>query len=374
MADELKSEYEELVHLARLALSGGPEDVRLYVARLVRRFRATQPALAEQLNVFLQKGSPRNARFMRRAPQDDPGVSLPVDGETHLSLLRQQSVDERVVVPIFSEEQERSLRQLAEERKVAAKLLKAGLTPTRSAIFLGRPGVGKTLAARWLAQLLGLNLYVLDLSSVMSSFLGKTGVNIRAALEFAKANECILLIDEIDAIAKRRSDDADVGELKRLVTVILQEIDEWPSSSLLLAATNHPELIDPAIWRRFDMIIEFQMPDHDQIARAIERFMGKDVEKFRGWLGVLSILLAGESFGDIEKAIYRVRRFIAIGAATAEVALKDLIGRRARALTKQQRIDLAVSISALPNISQHFAADVTGVSRDTIRKYTRIVQ
>jgi hypothetical protein len=93
---------------------------------------------------------------------------------------------------------------------------------------------------------------VLDLIVVMSSYLGKTGNNLRSALDHAKANEAILLLDEIDAIAKRRSDESDVGELKRLVTVMLQEVDDWPDTDLLLAATNHPELVDPALWRRFD--------------------------------------------------------------------------------------------------------------------------
>ena len=130
-----------------------------------------------------------------------------------------------------------------------------GLSPTRSAIFVGPPGVGKTLTARWLASQLGVPLYVLDLTAVMSSLLGRSGTNLRAALDFAKRSPCVLLLDEIDAIAKRRSDDTDIGELKRLVTVILQEVDEWPATGLLLAATNHAELIDPALWRRFDLVI-----------------------------------------------------------------------------------------------------------------------
>ncbi|KAG1531821.1 hypothetical protein G6F50_016490 [Rhizopus delemar] len=91
-----------------------------------------------------------------------------------------------------------------------------GLTPTRSAIFVGPPGVGKTLKARWLAAQLKVPLYVLDLTAVMSSLLGKSGTNLRAAIDFAKREPCVLLLDEIDAIAKRRSDDSDVGELKRL--------------------------------------------------------------------------------------------------------------------------------------------------------------
>jgi SpoVK/Ycf46/Vps4 family AAA+-type ATPase len=156
---------------------------------------------------------------------------------------------------LLSVDLEETLSQLIQERRQTERLASMGLSPTRSAIFVGPPGVGKTLTARWLASQLGVPLYVLDLTAVMSSLLGRSGTNLRAALDFAKRSPCVLLLDEIDAIAKRRSDDTDVGELKRLVTVILQEVDEWPATGLLLAATNHSELIDPALWRRFDLVI-----------------------------------------------------------------------------------------------------------------------
>ena len=95
-------------------------------------------------------------------------------------------------------------------------------------------------------------------------------------------------MDEIDAIAKRRSDDTDVGELKRLVTVILQEVDEWPATGLLLAATNHPDLIDPALWRRFDLMITFKAPELPAIKDAIKRFLGPDYALFGRWIDILA--------------------------------------------------------------------------------------
>lgn len=121
--------------------------------------------------------------------------------------------------------------------------------------------MGKTLSARYIAAQIDKPLWVLDLTTVMSSLLGKTGNNLRAVFDHAKQNEAVLLLDEIDLIAKRRSDESDVGELKRLVTAILQEVDNWPDTGLLLAATNHPELIDPALWRRFDAILRFEVSD-----------------------------------------------------------------------------------------------------------------
>ena len=95
----------------------------------------------------------------------------------------------------------------------------------------------------------------------MSSYLGKTGQNLRSALLLAREAPCLLLLDEFDAIAKRRDDPGDVGELKRIVTVLLLELEEWPPTSVLVAATNHPELLDRAIWRRFERVITIPNPD-----------------------------------------------------------------------------------------------------------------
>ena len=103
-----------------------------------------------------------------------------------------------------------------------------------------------------LASRIGVPLVSIDLASVVSSFLGTSGRNIRVAFDYAKSGQCVLLLDEFDALAKRRDDDTDIGELKRIVNVVLLELDRWPDTSLLVAATNHPQLLDPAVGRRFD--------------------------------------------------------------------------------------------------------------------------
>jgi SpoVK/Ycf46/Vps4 family AAA+-type ATPase len=353
----MKEEQSDLAQMVRLALAEQTEDVRLFAARLVRKYRGTAPDLAEQLELFLKSKPARSVSPMRKlSPPPQATQAMPVDDESRLSLLK-----------VFKDD---VLGQLIAERRQSDRLRAIGLTPTRSAIFVGPPGVGKTLTARWLAAQLRVPLYVLDLTAVMSSLLGKSGANLRAAIDFAKREPCVLLLDEIDAIAKRRSDDTDVGELKRLVTVILQEVDEWPASSVLLAATNHPELIDPALWRRFDLVVQFKTPDKQAVKEAVKRFLGPDFALFARWIDILVFAFAGHSFSDIERDVRRFRRAVALGTSTDADLVEDFMKARALALDRQGRIDLAVMLAKQTRLSQHAVSDITGVSRDTIRKYT----
>ena len=145
--------------------------------------------------------------------------------------------------------------------------------------------------------------------------------------------------------------------------------DEWPATGLLLAATNHPDLIDPALWRRFDLMITFKAPELPAIKDAIKRFLGPDYALFGRWIDILAFAFSGQSFSDIERDIQRFRRAVALGTASDADLIEDFIKARALALDRQGRIDLAVLLAKQTRLSQHAISDITGVSRDTIRKY-----
>lgn len=359
---------EDLGHIVRLALSGQTDEVRLFLARLVRKYRIDRPDFADMLNSYLRSASPVRNVLRRGTVSPDAASIVPHDEDTRLSLLKLYMESSSDLTPLFAPSLQNKLNHLILERKSVVKLQRKGLFPLRSAIFTGPPGVGKTLAARWVAAQLGVPLYVLDLTTVMSSLLGKTGANLRAVLDFARSTPCVLFLDEIDSIAKKRSDSADVGELKRLVTIMLQEIENWSEDSLLLAATNFPELLDPAIWRRFDAIVDFPLPREAEIERAIELYAGNDKKIIDKWRPILLLAFKNRSYSDIEKVIKQIRRISALDPSLLSESINEQVQMATAGLDKKSKKELIFLLSSR-GLSNRAIAEATNIHRDTVAKY-----
>lgn len=355
-------EKDDFIHLARIALSDRPQDVHTFLHRIAKR---TEDRELSTAIVELLRQRPTRSSALRRSST----VALPVDTDSRFQLLRQEEHPVLPHEPIYATAVRDVLQRLIDERTKLAALTEAGLEPTRTVLFTGPPGVGKTMAARWIARELDRPLLILDLSAVMSSYLGRTGANLRHVLDYAKSINCVLLVDELDAIAKRRDDSGEIGELKRLVTVLLQQLDDWPSSGLMLAATNHAELLDPAVWRRFEEQIEFGLPERDAAQAFVSELLQRVVPKAEEWSNVLSIALAGQSFSDIERKVNSARRSAALNGRNVGDHLAALLKVDDR--SKHERIDLAVQLAGSGLVSQRRAHELTGVARETIRDRLR---
>jgi SpoVK/Ycf46/Vps4 family AAA+-type ATPase len=351
----------DFVHLARLALEGKSADVATLVRRTLRSLARRRPDLSDSAKRVLAFA---DSNVLREFHEQ----AVPVDVDSRQELLRRDQETTLPIEPVWPSAIATELSSVIRERERCDELVSAGLMPTRSMLFTGLPGVGKTLAARWLSRELRLPLLTLNLSAVMSSFLGRTGNNIRVVLDYAAKSPAILLLDEFDAVAKRRDDNAEIGELKRLVTVLVQAIDEWPSNSLLVAATNHPELLDPAVWRRFDRTVRFPLPTQAEIAKSIEALVGSDHDDLQNAVHILSHLLVGVSFSDVSQQIVRARRDALMSGTPLREELMQLAGRVAEGTPLATKVGIAAQLQR-QGYSQRKISEVTGLSRDTIRKH-----
>lgn len=363
--DDDRAIQEDFVQLARLALSGREQDIETYVRRVARINRSSKPEFSEALTTLLR------SKPSRRSPMRNAASTMieptPVDVDSRLELVRHEIVHDPDLKPVWSAQVKSALDQLLSERQRPEALIDAGLLPTRSALLTGPPGVGKTLSARWLARELQVPLVILDLAAVMSSYLGKTGSNLRKVLNYAKTHPCVLLLDEVDAVAKRRDDESEIGELKRLVTVLLQEVDDWPPSGLLLAATNHPTLLDPAVWRRFELVIDFPLPGESERDIAIAQYLG-DVTVSPDLVVALASVLNGQSYSEIERELTNARRRSILRQEELDDVLLQLIQSRASIMSFAEKRDLAARLISIGHLSQRRASDVFGISRDSLRK------
>ncbi|PZM86030.1 MAG: ATP-binding protein [Candidatus Melainabacteria bacterium] len=259
---------------------------------------ANHHALARDLKKAL--GDQRRAGELVLLPRDKGGVSL-------LNLAQSDVSAERLV---FSKSTADKIGRVLEEHKAAATLAAFGYFPKKKLLFWGPPGCGKTMTAYYLAHELGLQIGTVRLSSLISSYLGDTAQHLDAVFETANNTPMVLLLDEVDALGKSRDDPNDVGELKRVVNTLLQAMDRFTcKQSIVIAASNHEYMLDPALWRRFDDVVEFPLPAQFEIRTDLERLLNG--VKLEGELSDAVELLDGFSFADIERiAIEAVKTMI----------------------------------------------------------------
>lgn len=174
------------------------------------------------------------------------------------------------------------LTQLIKEHTYVKELQEYGLPVNHKILLEGSSGCGKTMTAKAIANALGKNIIILNLSNIVSSRIGETSQNIKMIFDKAARERSVLFLDELDQIGKARgSDDKDVGEMRRLVNTLIQLIDYYPENALLICATNHPEIIDTALLRRFQLKINYEMPSAEILDTYYDQLLAQFTEEMR---------------------------------------------------------------------------------------------
>ena len=177
-----------------------------------------------------------------------------------------------------------------------------GIKPKQKILFYGVPGTGKTLTAKILSNVLGFPLVYVRFDAIVSSYLGETATNLKKIFEFIEKGQWVVLLDEFDVVGKQRDDQYEHGEIKRVVNNFMQLLDSFDGESLIIAATNHEQLLDPGLWRRFDDIIHFELPDEKEREKLF-RFYFKPIKKGKLDNARLAAMSVGLSAADISQIV-----------------------------------------------------------------------
>lgn len=215
------------------------------------------------------------------------------------------------VPPLFDESLTDAIATLIEEWANIPALMAIGAPPPKSLLIFGPPGTGKTRLALWIAHQLKIPIVMARLDSLVSSFLGTSARNIGSLFAFANRYRCLFLLDEFDAIAKLRDDPHEVGEIKRIVNALMQHLDLRQPIGLTIGITNHPQLLDPAIWRRFEVQLELPKPNFAVRLAIAQRNMAP-VQASDAHLKALAWFTEGSSGAEIEALVRSYKKELAI--------------------------------------------------------------
>lgn len=247
----------EILKIIDAGMNSDVSKLRAYTELLSEKLAKDGERTASQRvreALYQSRGHQLHAAFMQKAQ------ALPVDEESKLALGDREIFDKKSVHVFLAPEIQKQVDEFISFTKASSDLIKHDVGFSPSLVLYGPPGCGKSELAKFISAQLELPLVTARIDGLISSFLGSTAKNLRSLFDFANSNPCVLFLDEFDAIAKVRDDKHEMGELKRVVVSLLQNIDKLDNGVILIAASNHPHLLDPAIWRRFTYRFEIGLP------------------------------------------------------------------------------------------------------------------
>jgi SpoVK/Ycf46/Vps4 family AAA+-type ATPase len=344
-----------LVSLVRAAAAGDREAVRSTTEALAADERAkSHHIVADRLQ-----------RALSAVPVAPPSLTTSsttatTSGREAIIEIEARTCLEDLVLTFPAQE---SGRQLIEEHRRADVLRAHGYEPRHRVLLSGPPGNGKTSYAEGIAEALGLPFFVVRYDALIGSYLGETNARLRRLFDYVRTQPSVLFFDEFDAIGKERGDTHETGEIKRVVSFLLMQLDQLPSYVIIIAASNHAELLDRAVWRRFQFRLAFPAPDRKQIEIFLDRVISTwpqgpklPIEKIVERLGPVTYAEAKDFCQNVRR-----RHILGLGETSIDEALeKELSLWTAR--VRPEAIDAERSYETSP------AADAATRTRSSRRK------
>jgi len=312
-----------LLSIVRAGQRGDRDELRRSVEALIAEERGKQHhVFAERLESALrQNGLPLEATA---GPQN--AVAPPVEVIEPRRRLEDLVLPAAVVTACL---------ELVEEQQRIELLRSYGLEPRHRVLLVGPPGNGKTSLAEAIAEALYVPLLRVRYEAVVGSFLGETAAQLSRVFSYARTRQAVLFFDEFDAIAKERGDEHETGEIKRVVSSLLMQIDDMPSHVVVIAASNHAELLDRAAGRRFEMHLQLPQPSVSDRTEWFDRFLRGLDQKVKITSASLARETPGASFASLEDLTLDISRRHVLHP---EMALGRLINERLKVWKRDRHI------------------------------------
>lgn len=288
-----------LINLVRASVAGDKNAVKSAVETIIAEEKNKQhTVLADRLSRAMQA----NGNGMNKLP--------PVSETAHKGreFIAEITPRRELGDMVLSETCRTAVDQLIEEQQRSSVLRAHGLDPRHRLLLVGPPGNGKTTLAEAIAEALAVPFFVVRYDAMIGSYLGETASRLKRVFDYVRTTPCVLFFDEFDAVGKERGDIHETGEIKRVVTSLLMHVDELPSYAVVIAATNHSELLDRAVWRRFQLRLGLPAPGEKELTEYFDRFLASFDKRPGVTAPTIAKRLGAISYAEAEEFTLDVRR------------------------------------------------------------------